>query len=112
MTYSDNNCVYTNGFMISGITGVITTGILPCFGMKTFSVLTEGVITGVVNANGTTTLQAQVHPSSSWTTIQSLNFNGSSGVLTQFVGPYFALRGTVSTYSGGAFNISYMAMGA
>lgn len=94
------------GFLLSGITGAAT-GIYPSFGMFNYSIFAEA--TNVSNA--TLAIQARVHPSASWVTLNTTNFTSNSGVLTQINGPFSDIRAVLNPYISGNFNVAYCARG-
>jgi hypothetical protein len=106
----NHNATTTSDFLISGaITN--TTGVLPCLGMRDFTIYTEGVANGG-NANGTVTIQGRVNSDASWFNLQNINFTNSSGAsLLQFNNPLESVQAIVSSRLSGAFNVAYCIRG-
>lgn len=111
---ANNYYANTNSrFLLSGQMANITGNATPVFGGFQFAFLTEGVATGVgFNPNGTISLQARLHRDGNWFNIQQpINFTNSSGVFLNLTSPLESVRGVVTNYTSGAFNITYVVRG-
>lgn len=92
-------------YLLSGTNSEATGTVFPCIGMKDFSVQLNSTNFGVQPATGTVNVQVQVEDSAPWTSIFSNTFAGSSGLLTQFSGPFSAIRATTSPYTTGSYTV-------
>ena len=92
-------------YLISGVSAETTGTVFPCVGMKDFSVQLNSTNFSVQPATGTVNIQIQLEDSAPWFTKFSNAFAGASGLLTQFNGPFSAMRATTSPYTTGSYTV-------
>ncbi len=96
--FSNQNNVYFNGTLISGVSALSTGAPVRVEGMGRFSVAIEGTN----SASFTSIIQGIVHPSqNTWVNLFSTGFSANGAVMYQFNGQMDALRVVINPYSAG-----------
>lgn len=105
--FVNQNNVFLNGTLISGVSALTTGTPVRVQGLGKFSIAIEGLNT----PNFTATIQTIVHPSqTSWANLVSTGFNGNNGAaLFQTIGQFDTVRVVVNPYLSGNCNVWFSA---
>lgn len=100
--FANQNNVYLNGLLISGISSLTTGSPVKLNGFGRFSIVMEGLN----NPSFTGTIQAIVHPSqTTWVNIFSTGIVSNGAAMIQIPGQFDSLRVIVNPYSAGNCNV-------